>query len=171
MSDRRHLLRTSYNETRRSCGRSPEVFAEGSMDWLGFSIVLARVLIEIVFFAIGASIFSFLNVVIYRLPRHIQFTLGHSKCTTCGHELVMRDMIPILSWVSLRGKCRYCGARISVRYTIVELLGGFFAVLWTLLLGIKWLALLAFLASGVVTVVLYIVYDKIRGTSLRQNKS
>ena len=141
------------------------------MDWLTISIILARTVIEIVFFAIGASIFSFLNVIIYRLPRHIQFTLGHSKCTTCGHELTMRDMIPILSWVSLRGKCRYCGARVSARYTIVEMLGGIFAVLWTLLFGIKWPALLAFLASGVLTVVLYIVYDKIRGSSFRQNKS
>ena len=148
-----------------------ETAMEERMDWLTISIILARTVIEIVFFAIGASIFSFLNVIIYRLPRHVQITLGHSKCTTCGHELTMRDMIPILSWISLRGKCRYCGARVSVRYTIVEALGGVFAVLWTLLFGIKWLALLAFLASGVLTVVLYIVYDKIRGSSFRQNKS
>ena len=131
------------------------------MDWLEFTIILARILIEAVFFAIGASVFSFLNVIIYRLPRHKQFTLGHSMCTSCGHELTMRDMIPILSWVSLRGKCRYCGAKISARYTIVEVLGGCFAVLWTLDLGINWLALLAFLASGVLTVVLYILYDKL----------
>ncbi len=151
--------------------RLSETAMEERMDWLTISIILARTVIEIVFFAIGASIFSFLNVIIYRLPRHIQFTLGHSKCTTCGHELTMRDMVPILSWVSLRGKCRYCGARVSARYTIVEMLGGIFAVLWTLLFGIKWPALLAFLASGVLTVVLYIVYDKIRGSSFRQNKS
>ena len=148
-----------------------ETAMEERMDWLTISIILARTVIEIVFFAIGASIFSFLNVIIYRLPRHIQFTLGHSKCTTCGHELTMRDMIPILSWVSLRGKCRYCGARVSARYTIVEVLGGIFAVLWTVLFGIKWMALLAFLASGVLTVVLYIVYDKIRESSFRQNGS
>ena len=131
------------------------------MDWLEFSIIAARVLIEIIFFAIGASIFSFLNVIIYRLPRRKQFTLGHSACTTCGHELTMRDMIPILSWLKLRGRCRYCGAKVSARYTVVETLGGAFAVLWTLLFGIKWPALLAFLASGVVIVVLCILYDKI----------
>ncbi len=131
------------------------------MDWLSFTIIAARTLIEIIFFAIGASIFSFLNVIIYRLPRHMQFTLGHSKCTTCGHELARKDLIPIISWTKLRGKCRYCGAKISARYTIVEVLGGCFAVLWTLVLGINWLALLAFLASGVLTVVLYILYDKL----------
>ena len=86
--------------------------------WL-FQIIVARTLIEIIFFAIGASIFSFLNVVIYRLPRGMQFSLGKSMCTTCKHELVRKDLIPIISWVSLRGKCRYCGARISARYTIV----------------------------------------------------
>ena len=133
------------------------------MDWLGFSIIVARTLIEMIFFAIGASIFSFLNVVIYRLPRHKQFTLGKSMCPDCGHTLVTKDLIPILSWISLKGKCRYCGKPISPRYMIVEMLGGFFAVLWTLVFGIKWPAALAFLASGVGIVVLYILYDKITG--------
>ena len=91
--------------------------------WL-FQIIVARTLIEIIFFAIGASIFSFLNVIIYRLPRGMQFSFGKSMCTTCKHELARKDLIPIISWVSLRGKCRYCGAKISARYTIVEMLGG-----------------------------------------------
>jgi len=131
------------------------------MDWLQFSIIASRALIEVIFFAIGASIFSFLNVIIYRLPRHKQFTLGKSMCTTCGHPLAAKDLIPIISWLSLKGKCRYCGARISARYTIVEMLGGISAVVCTLVFGIKWPALLTFLASGVVTVVLYILYDKL----------
>lgn len=137
------------------------------MDWLNFTIIMARVVIEIVFFAIGASIFSFLNVIIYRLPRHKQFTLGKSMCTTCGHVLIAKDLIPIISWVSLRGKCRYCGAKISARYTIVEVLGGSFGVLWTLVFGVKWPAIPAFLGSAVLTVVFYILYDKIRDSSLR----
>ena len=126
------------------------------------SIIVAYILIEIIFFAIGASIFSFLNVVIYRLPRGMQFSLGKSMCTTCKHELVRKDLIPIISWVSLRGKCRYCGAKISARYTIVEMLGGISAVLCTVFIGINLWALLVFLISGVVTVVLYILYDKIK---------
>ena len=129
------------------------------MDWLGISIIAARVLIEIIFFAIGASIFSFLNVVIYRLPRHMQFTEGKSMCTSCGHELTMKDMIPIISWVSLKGKCRYCGAPVSIRYTIVEALGGFFAVVWTLVYGIKPMALVAFIISCVTTVFVFIMFD------------
>ena len=130
-----------------------------SVEWLEVTIIIAKTIIEVVFFAIGASIFSFLNVVIYRLPRHIQFTGGKSRCTSCGHELTMKDMIPILSWLSLKGKCRYCGAPVSARYTVVELLGGIFAVAWTLLCGLKPMALVLFLASCVVTVVFFILVD------------
>ncbi len=131
------------------------------MDWLGISIIAARVLIEIIFFAIGASIFSFLNVVIYRLPRHMQFTQGKSMCTTCGHELTMKDMIPILSWISLRGKCRYCGAPVSSRYTVVELLGGISAVISTLVYGIKPMAAVSFIISGIAVVIVFIFLDRI----------
>ena len=130
--------------------------------WLNFSISVARGLIEAIFFAIGASIFSFLNVVIYRLPRHMGFTRGKSMCTSCKHELASKDLIPIISWLSLRGKCRYCGEKISFRYTFVELLGGVSAVLATYYIGINFWALGAFLLSGVVTVVIFILIDKIR---------
>lgn len=132
---------------------------------LEITIILARVLIEIVFFAIGASVFSFLNVVIYRLPRHKQFTLGKSMCTSCGHKLATNDLVPIVSWLSLKGKCRYCGEPISIRYTVVELIGGVSAVACTLILGIKIWALVAFIASGVLVVAAYIIYDSIKENS------
>ena len=133
------------------------------MDWLGISIIAARVLIEVVFFAIGISVFSFLNVVIYRLPRHMQFTGGRSICTSCKHELASKDLVPVISWISLKGKCRYCGAPISARYTIVELLGGVFAVLFTLLCGIRPMAAVYFILSGVITVVVFIYIDRVKG--------
>ena len=134
---------------------------EAELLWLSITIIAARVLIELIFFAIGASIFSFLNVVIYRLPRKIQFALGNSMCTSCHHKLEAKDMIPIISWVSLKGKCRYCGEKISPRYTIVELIGGIAAVVCTLVFGIKLKALLVFLVIAILTVVLYILYDKL----------
>lgn len=130
------------------------------MDWLEISIIAAKVLIEVVFFTIGISVFSFLNVVIYRLPRHMQFTGGRSMCTSCKHELASKDLIPVISWIRLRGKCRYCGAPISARYTIVELIGGVSAVLCTLLCGIRPMAAVYFILSGVITVVGFIVFDK-----------
>ena len=131
--------------------------------WLEVTIIIARVLIETIFFAIGASIFSFLNVVIYRLPRKMQFTLGSSMCTSCKHKLEAKDLIPIISWVSLKGRCRYCGEKISARYTIVEVVGGISAVLCTVLIGINLWALMAFIISGFVVVTGYIIYDKVRG--------
>ena len=128
---------------------------------LEITIIVARILIEIIFFAIGASIFSFLNVIIYRLPRRMQFTMGKSMCTSCQHELMTKDLIPIISWISLKGKCRYCGEKISARYTIVEIIGGISAVVCTLLFGIRPMAAIVFVVSGIVVTVAYILYDKL----------
>ena len=71
----------------------------------------------------------------------------------------MKDMIPILSWISLRGKCRYCGAPVSSRYTVVESLGGIFAVVWTMIYGIKPMAAVAFIISGIATVAVFLLLD------------
>lgn len=79
----------------------------------------------IVFFILGSVIGSFLNVVIYRLPRHESLVYPQSHCPNCGHKLTTSDLIPILSYVLLRGKCRYCGSKISPIYPIVESLMGF----------------------------------------------
>lgn len=133
------------------------------MDWLEASIIASRVGIEIIFFAMGACIYSFLNVVVYRLPRHMQFMEGKSMCPTCKHELAAKDLIPIFSWISLKGKCRYCGAPISVRYTVVEAIGGILAVVFTLLFGVKLMAAVTFLVSCVVTVGLLLMLDKVKG--------
>ena len=73
-------------------------------------------------FLFGASIGSFLNVCIYRLPKEESLTKRNSHCMTCGEEIKRRDLIPIVSWCILKGKCRSCGAPISPRYTVVETL-------------------------------------------------
>lgn len=65
---------------------------------------------------------SFLNVCIYRIPRGESIVFPHSRCTTCGHRLGVLDLLPVLSWVFLGGKCRYCKDPISPRYAMVELL-------------------------------------------------
>ncbi|MBE5940657.1 MAG: prepilin peptidase [Lachnospiraceae bacterium] len=79
-------------------------------------------------FCFGVCIFSFLNVLIYRIPKKIQFVKGSSFCPTCNHELGVFDLFPILSYIFLGGKCRYCKAKISPRYAFVELLGGVLAL-------------------------------------------
>ncbi|HZV80187.1 MAG TPA: prepilin peptidase [Candidatus Binatus sp.] len=65
---------------------------------------------------------SFLNVVIYRLPRGMSLAFPGSRCTSCGHPLNALDNIPLLSWLALRGRCRYCGSTISARYPLIEAL-------------------------------------------------
>lgn len=72
-------------------------------------------------FILGACFGSFANVLIYRLPSGESIVKGASHCTVCKHKLAPKDNIPILSYLFLRGKCRYCGEKISPRYFFVEL--------------------------------------------------
>ena len=107
-------------------------------------------------FLLGCCIFSFLNVVIYRLPKKMDFVTGRSACPFCGHALGAPDMVPVLGWVFLGGKCRYCKAGISVRYPLVELAGGIAAVLCSYHFGINPRAIIAFLFLCVLTVVSFV---------------
>jgi len=79
---------------------------------------------------VGLLIGSFLNVVIWRVPRGESVVRPPSACPSCGHEIRPRDNVPVLSWLLLRGKCRDCGHPISARYPLVELTCGLlFAVM------------------------------------------
>src|SRR4051794_7933930 len=69
----------------------------------------------------GLLIGSFLNVVAYRLPRGESLVKPRSRCTSCGEEVRPYDNVPVLSWLLLRGRCRFCGTKISARYPAVEL--------------------------------------------------
>jgi leader peptidase (prepilin peptidase)/N-methyltransferase len=69
---------------------------------------------------LGAIVGSFLNVVVYRLPRHESLIAPPSHCTRCGTPVKPYDNVPILSWLLLRGRCRSCAAPISARYPLVE---------------------------------------------------
>jgi len=75
-------------------------------------------------FALGCCIGSFLNVVIYRLPREKSLVHPGSSCPHCGQAIRFYDNIPLVSWLVLRAKCRRCKGTISPRYFIVELLTG-----------------------------------------------
>jgi leader peptidase (prepilin peptidase) / N-methyltransferase len=77
--------------------------------------------------ALGLLFGSFLNVVIYRLPRGQNIAFPPSTCPACGARIAPYDNLPLLSWLLLRGKARCCGATISPRYPAVELLGGLLA--------------------------------------------
>ncbi len=91
-----------------------------------------RVVAAVGIFLIGLAFGSFANVLIYRLPRGVSFVAPRSFCPACGHLIRPFDNIPLISYAVLRGKCRYCGAGISIRYPVVEVLCG---LLW---LGVFW---------------------------------
>ena len=72
----------------------------------------------------GLIIGSFLNVCIYRIPRKENIALGRSHCTNCNTIIKWYDLIPVLSYIFLRGKCRKCKTKISIQYPMVELVNG-----------------------------------------------
>jgi leader peptidase (prepilin peptidase) / N-methyltransferase len=76
----------------------------------------------------GAIIGSFLNVVVYRLPRRESLVRPASHCRSCGEGVKPYDNVPVLSWLLLRGRCRNCSAPISKRYPLVEALTGLLCV-------------------------------------------
>jgi leader peptidase (prepilin peptidase) / N-methyltransferase len=84
-------------------------------------------------FVLGTIVGSFLNVVVYRLPRGGSLIYPGSRCPACGHDIRWHDNVPIVGWLWLRGRCRDCHARISGRYPLVEFAIGamFLAVGWT----------------------------------------
>jgi leader peptidase (prepilin peptidase) / N-methyltransferase len=98
----------------------------------------ADVMVYVVAFVAGAAIGSFLNVVIYRLPRGQSVVGGRSMCPCCKRVIAWYDNVPLLSYALLRGRCRRCGWKIPLRYPAVELLTAGGAVLavasrgWTL---------------------------------------
>lgn len=88
-------------------------------------------------FVMGCTVGSFLNVVVYRLPRSTTIWSGlkgladpPSTCPKCGTRIKLRDNIPVLGWLLLRGRCRECGLKIAMRYPLVELANG---LLWVAL--------------------------------------
>ncbi|MGP7960991.1 prepilin peptidase [Sanguibacter sp. A247] len=99
--------------------------------------------------ALGLAIGSFLNVVIWRVPRGESVVSPPSACPRCGHAIRPRDNVPVLSWALLRGRCRDCGEPISVRYPLVEVATSALFVLVLLRFGVV-VELVAFLVLAAV---------------------
>jgi len=95
-------------------------------------LAVMYLILYILVFALGSVIGSFLNVLIYRLPKNLDFVKGFSHCPNCDHRLFPKDLVPIFSYLALGRKCRYCKEPISPRYMTVELIAGLLACLsWT----------------------------------------
>jgi leader peptidase (prepilin peptidase)/N-methyltransferase len=103
---------------------------------------------------LGLSIGSFLNVVIYRLPLGKSIIRPGSACPSCGHTIPFYLNIPLISYIMLRGKCKYCGEGISPRYLFVELVSAVVGLGYFFWLGASW----QFLAYTVLTLALLAVF-------------
>ncbi len=95
-------------------------------------------------FVFGSCIASFMNVVIYRVPKELNVAKGRSFCPSCNKTLKPYDMIPVLSWIILKGKCRFCGEKISIRYPLVELVGGLLGMFCFFVYGFSFMTLISF---------------------------
>lgn len=86
--------------------------------------MLPTIFLYIIIFLYGIVIGSFLNVLIYRLPKKENIVTTRSHCMNCGYQLKWYDLVPIFSYLALGGRCRKCKTRISVQYPIIEALNG-----------------------------------------------
>lgn len=87
---------------------------------------------------LGLVFGSFCNAWAWRIVHHENISKGRSHCAVCGHELAAKDLVPLFSWLFLKGKCRYCGKPISKRYPAAELVLGLYFVSVTLVYGLSW---------------------------------
>ncbi len=118
-----------------------------------------KVMFYSIIFLLGISIGSFLNVVILRLPRHESLIKSSSHCMTCGAKIRPIDLIPVFSWLFLRGKCHSCGEKISPRYPIVESLNGLLYVLTFAVLDINAKAIITCVLISLLIVVGFTDWD------------
>lgn len=131
-------------------------------------------MIIVVLFLVGLILGSFVNALVWRIHersrskkkranKRYSIWQGRSMCPSCGHELATKDLVPVFSWVWLRGKCRYCHKPISAQYPFVELLtGGLFVLAyaaWPYGFAPLGTAQFAFFAACIVLFVALAVYD------------
>ena len=107
-------------------------------------------------FAFGLIIGSFLNVCIYRLPRHESIVFGPSHCTKCNERIKWYDLIPVFSYIFLLGKCRKCKEKISIIYPTIELANALAYVGLYLYFGISILTLLSAIVVSTLIVLIMI---------------
>ena len=110
-------------------------------------------------FLLGICIGSFLNVVILRVPKGESLVKRSSHCMTCGAKIRPIDLIPVFSWLMLRGKCHNCGEKISARYPLVESLNGILFVLTFWVLDINAKAIITCLLMSLLVVVAFMDWD------------
>lgn len=97
----------------------------------------ANIILYILIFIMGTVFGSFFTLAIYRIPKRQDITHTHSYCPNCQHKLGILDLIPVFSYLFLRGKCRYCNEKIRPRYFIIEISSGILFVAIAYLMNIN----------------------------------
>lgn len=133
----------------------------GWREWQYFESDLAKFLLLAipVVFIYGICIGSFLNVVIIRVPRGESLIKRSSHCMTCGAKIRIIDLIPVFSWLFLKGKCHSCGEKISPRYPIVEALNGILYVVDLLIFGVNVNCVIMMLFTSLLICIGFIDWD------------
>lgn len=124
--------------------------------------LLDNIVLYFLSFIYGACIQSFINVVVYRVPRKISFTFERSKCEHCDATLSFIDLMPILSWCVLGGKCRRCGKHISIIHPITELISGLVWLLCMILLDLTLYFFITVTLISIIQVIVRIYFGGIR---------
>jgi leader peptidase (prepilin peptidase) / N-methyltransferase len=112
------------------------------MEWL------ATLLLNLLVFVWGASVGSFLSVVVHRVPKGESILAPPSHCPQCGYRLKPYENVPIAGWLALRGQCSNCGSAISIRYPLLELVCGLVFIYLFSLGGMSWQTLGYWLLFG-----------------------
>ncbi|MGN0480927.1 MAG: prepilin peptidase [Lachnospiraceae bacterium] len=111
------------------------------------------ILMLIVAFIYGIVIGSFLNVLIYRIPLKENIATNRSHCMKCGNQIKWYDLVPLVSYICLRGKCRHCGQKISKQYPLIEGINGCGYVLIFAVNGFSLLSILYCLVFSILIVI------------------
>lgn len=117
-----------------------------------------NIILDVFSFLLGSAISSFLGVVICRVPEHKSIIRPGSHCDNCGKELKWYDNIPILSYLILRGKCRYCKTRIPISFWFLEVLGGVLYLLCSLLFPFSYHLISYYPIVSIILLISYIDY-------------
>ena len=106
----------------------------------------------------GLMLGSFVTMLSYRLPRHLSIIVPGSHCPACKTPLKPLDLVPVVSWVVARGKCRYCGTFIGWRYVLIEILMAFTSTMAFIIFGFTfWLLLpLALIVTLITSLVVWL---------------
>lgn len=108
----------SGNSTLQNSTSSSEIDDQSLYDLILF--YATSLVATLSFFALGAAVGSYLNVIVYRVPRKLPLTFSRSSCPACDAPIKLSDNIPIISWLRLKGRCRDCQAPIDIQYPLVE---------------------------------------------------